>query len=384
MRVLLLGEYSGVHTNLAKALREKEINVCTVHDGDSYKKFESDILISYKRLVSKNKYVNFILRMYYQILLFLGISGCIQILFHTKKLKKLKNYDVVQLINPVFLSGFGSIVNIIVLRFLVKNNKKIFLCALGDDYIWVKGSIENKEFKSMFYFMRVNNLRQYFHSMMYLYGFFYKFLNNYAINVSHKVIPGLYDYYYYYRKFNNCVELIPVPIEIDRKIEPTTFTGYPIKIFHGWQPNKEFRKGNIFFDDAVKKLIKKYPGKISYKIIGGVPYSEYIKTFNDSHIFLDQCLSMDQGVNALIALAKGKVVFSGLSDDLIEYYNLKNQIPLINSKPDVDYIYEKLEFLILNPSLLEVYSKNSISFMLDKHEYNYVVSQYLKVWNDLI
>ena len=47
MKILLIGEYSGVHTNLAKALIEKNFEVLTVHDGDSYKKFESDVIIKY-------------------------------------------------------------------------------------------------------------------------------------------------------------------------------------------------------------------------------------------------------------------------------------------------------------------------------------------------
>ncbi|AZC05160.1 hypothetical protein DKE50_019695 [Acinetobacter nosocomialis] len=120
MKVLLIGEYSGVHTNLAKALKQKNINVCTVHDGDSYKKFESDVIIKYNRIESKNKYINFILKIYYQLLLYLGLSGCMQIFKYRDELSKLKGYDVVQIINPVFLSSFGSIVNIIVLKYLLK------------------------------------------------------------------------------------------------------------------------------------------------------------------------------------------------------------------------------------------------------------------------
>lgn len=92
-------------------------------------------------------------------------------------------------------------------------------------------------------------------------------------------------------------------------MQPLKFKDYPVNIFHGWQPNKEYRKGNIFFDEALNKLMNNYPDKVNYQIVGGLPYEEYIKTFNDSHIFLDQCMSMDQGVNALLALAKGKVVF---------------------------------------------------------------------------
>lgn len=383
MKVLLIGEYSGVHTNLAKALREQNIEVATVHDGDSYKSFTSDITIKYNRLSSKNKYINFILRWYYLILLYLGVLGCLQIFLHKDKLNSLRGYDVVQLINPVFLSGFGSIVNIFVLKMLIKNNNKIFMCALGDDYVWVKGSIKNKEFKSMFHLMRLGNMRQYLHSMMYVYGFFYAYLNKLVIKKSRRIIPGGYDYYYYYRHFNNCNEIVPIPIEVSVDVKPLKFDGYPINIFHGWQPGKEYRKGNLFFDDAVKKLLKNYPDKVVYQVVGGVPYSEYIKTFNDAHIFLDQCLSMDHGVNALLALAKGKVVFSGLDKDLESYCGIDpSNRPLLNATPEVNAIYAQLENLILNPDLLNFYSVNAISFIEKRHSFNCVVSAYRKIWDD--
>ena len=47
MKVLLLGEYSGVHTNLSKALKEKGYLVDLIHNGDSYKEFDADYLIKY-------------------------------------------------------------------------------------------------------------------------------------------------------------------------------------------------------------------------------------------------------------------------------------------------------------------------------------------------
>lgn len=379
MKVLLIGEYSGVHTNLAKALKQKNINVCTVHDGDSYKKFEPDVVIKYNRLESKNKYINFILKLYYQLLLYLGLSGCLQIFKYRNEISKLKGYDVVQIINPVFLSSFGSIVNIIVLKYLLRHNKKMFMCALGDDYIWVKGSLENKKFKSMFHLMTLRNFRQYLHSMMYVYGFLYPYLNRLVVKKANRIIPGLYDYYYYYKNYSNCNEIVPIPIEMDAEVQPLKFKDYPINIFHGWQPNKEYRKGNLFFDEAVKKLIINYPDKVNYQIVGGLPYKEYIKTFNKSHIFLDQCMSMDQGVNALLALAKGKVVFSGFDDYLCGYYSLKNK-PLLDSKPDIEFIYKQLETLIVNPYLLDNYSERAILFMKSNHNFNYVLEKYLKIW----
>lgn len=43
MKILLVGEYSGVHYNLYKALVELNYKVDTLHDGDSYKNFPASI-----------------------------------------------------------------------------------------------------------------------------------------------------------------------------------------------------------------------------------------------------------------------------------------------------------------------------------------------------
>ncbi|TOI27410.1 hypothetical protein CGI63_23185, partial [Vibrio parahaemolyticus] len=47
MRVLLLGEYSGVHTNLAMVLKELGHDVITVSDGDGFKSFPRDVDLSF-------------------------------------------------------------------------------------------------------------------------------------------------------------------------------------------------------------------------------------------------------------------------------------------------------------------------------------------------
>jgi hypothetical protein len=71
----------------------------------------------------------------------MGLKGVFQIFKYKKSLNELKGYDIVQLINPIFLSDFGFIVNFVIFRKIKANNKKVFLCALGDDYYWVKYSL---------------------------------------------------------------------------------------------------------------------------------------------------------------------------------------------------------------------------------------------------
>ena len=58
MKVLLLGEYSGVHSNLREALIKKGFTVMCIHNGDGYKGFKPDEYIRYNYISSENIFLN--------------------------------------------------------------------------------------------------------------------------------------------------------------------------------------------------------------------------------------------------------------------------------------------------------------------------------------
>ena len=134
MRILLIGEYSGVFTELSTALKNKGYDVFTISNGDGYKKFPADILFKYSLKQKRNLFDKLLnaLRTY------LGIMGLLDFFIKWRKYKPyFGNYDIVQLINPIALTGYGSIANYIMIRYVCKHNKKVFLSVLGDDFYTV-------------------------------------------------------------------------------------------------------------------------------------------------------------------------------------------------------------------------------------------------------
>ena len=115
MKILLLGEYSNVHATLAKGLRALGHEVTVASNGDFWKDYPRDIDLS-------RKYTKWG-----------GICYCLRLL---KVLPRLRGYDVVQLINPLFLELKASLV-FPVYRYLRRYNKKVVLGAFGMDYYWV-------------------------------------------------------------------------------------------------------------------------------------------------------------------------------------------------------------------------------------------------------
>lgn len=378
--ILLLGEFSGVHTNLANVLKEDEYEVRLVHGGDGYKAFNSaDYMLKYERPSSKNKFLDLLFKVYTFFLRFLGVCGAIQIFRHLKEIKSWKNYDVVQIINPIFLSGFGTIVHFFVFKYLRLNNKKIFLCALGDDYFYVKFCLSKKAKYSMYDNLSLKTLKN-FIALHYVYGFFMPSLNKYIASKSDGVIPGLYDYYQSYKYYKiKCTDIVPIVIECDKSILPISDVKFPIKIFHGKQIGRAYHKGDFIFEAAIKKLKEKYPDRFEYIEVRSVPYSKYIELFNDCHIFLDQCYSYDCGVNALLGMRAGKVVFSGFETEVSEYYKIKYE-PLVNATPSIDDIFTKLERFLIDVDQIKLYSSNSLAFIRSYHSKENVLRKYNEIW----
>lgn len=380
-RILLLGEFSGVHTNLSNILRDDEYEVRLIHGGDGYKSFASaDYTLKYERLISeKSTLLDLLFKMYTFFLRFIGVCGLVQIFKHIKEVRTWKNYDVVQVINPTFLFGFGTMVHFFIFRYLKRNNKKIFLCALGDDYFYVKYCLKKRPKYSMFDNLKLNTLK-YFTSLHYVYGFFMPRLNKYIASNVDNVIPGLYDYYQAYKYYNmNCTEIVPIVIECDEKVKPISNIEFPLKIFHGKQLGRVYHKGDFVFEEAIRLLKEKHSEKFEYIEVYSVPYSKYLELFNNCHIFIDQCYSYDCGVNALLGMRAGKVVFSGFEEDVREYYKV-NYSPLINATPNVNDVFLELERIILNPYIIKLYSSDALKFIKTFHSKEYVLNKYKVIW----
>ena len=81
-------------------------------------------------------------------------------------------------------------------------------------------------------------------------------------------------------------------------------------------------KNNPNGKKAIEVINISHGNKIKYIEVHDLDYNEYIKSYDSCHIFLDQVYAYDQGYNALEAMAKGKVVFTGAEKEWLDHYNL--------------------------------------------------------------
>ena len=268
-----------------------------------------------------------------------------------------------------------------ILKFIFKHNKKVILSACGDDVTYLNYLI-NSDLPHHVLTPLLNNkkLRPYFkYSLDYLKPSSKKLSLFVKKNVLH-IIPADYDYQMAYEQQPKVKPLIPFPINIDKIKFSTLDVSGKIIIFHGINRLNYYKKGNNHFCEALKQVKLKYKERIEVIEVENIPYKDYVKLYNKSHILLDQTHAYDQGYNALEAMAQGKVVFSGFSDGFKSHYMITQKIG-IHTTPNVEEIVTNLSWLIENPKEILEISKNAHEYIRTYHDYEKVAQTYLDSWN---
>ena len=376
MKILLVGEYSRLHNSLQEGLRALGHQVIVISTGDSFKKYPSDILIHRRfdtGLARKIKIAIYLLFKY-------DITSWSMTKQFFKNALSLQGFDVVQLINE---SPFGATVTdeIKMISFLKQNNKKLFLLSCGTDYLSVKhqlsdvnpysilsnykdGKVSKIEFKSILKYATPP----------------FKKLHQYVFKNIDGVIASDYDYHMPLKGHKKYLGLIPNPINSSKLSVCDVDTKGPIVIFMGINRTNYHSKGISYFEEALAIIQQKFPKQVHIEIVENLPYGQYIEKYNNAHIILDQVFAYDQGYNALEAMGKAKVVFTGAESGFMEHYKLDSPVA-INALPKVDSLVVALEELIKNPEKIKEIGLAAQDFITKHHDYKKVAQKYLDSWN---
>ncbi len=376
MRILLLGEYSRLHNSLKEGLVELGHEVVLVGNGDGFKNYPVDFSIEAKW--SKTKLINIIRQIIAKIFKydFAKLEHGIRFYF---LLSKLKRFDIVQLINESPIQT-NQRFELFLLKKIIQNNDKLFLLSCGVDYLSVKFLLQNKISKSILQPLFQNPLLK----KEYRYIFEYTSKNhkknhNFVYQKCKGIIATDIDYVQPLEGNRKFLGLIPNPVNYNKLFFEESKIADTIIIFLGINQWNYHQKGINYFEQALEIIKEKYATKIEIIITKSIPYNEYINLYNKVHILLDQCFAYDQGYNALEAMAKGKVVFTGAETAFTEHYSLQERV-CVNALPDVDYLVNELSFLIENPNEIIAIGSRARAFIEKEHDYIKIAQRYLDVW----
>ncbi|MFT5251727.1 MAG: hypothetical protein ACI87N_000714 [Flavobacteriales bacterium] len=377
MRILLVGEYSRFHNSLKEGLLNLGHEVVIIGDND-FKNYPLDISV-FAKIFKINYFLNKIRQGVFRICK-LDLAQVETAYRFFKNRNKLVGFDVVQLVNEYSLQSTVFLEKKM-LSYIFSKNKKVFLSSCGDDYISVKYMLEDKFRYSVLTPCKENTtLGHCQYTLRYATKPFQK-LHDFVYQNIVAVIPGDLDYAIPLQNHPKAKTLIPYPINIDTLVYNPLTIEDKIIIFHGINEANYYKKGNDYFESALKIIEQKYSSKVEIITTRSIPYADYINLHNKSHIVLDQVFSYDQGYNALEAMAKGKVVFTGAETEFMDYYGLKDSV-CVNALPNVDSLVKALSHLIENPNEILALGKRARAFIEKEHHYLEITQKYLKIWKN--
>jgi glycosyltransferase involved in cell wall biosynthesis len=377
MKILLLGEYSRLHNSLKEGLVSQGHQVITVATGDNFKKYDVDYSVN-SAFFSHFWFIRKVKNLVYKITT-IDLEKLERATRFYFLLPKLKDFHHVQLINSDAIETYPFLSRFFYKK-LFQNIESRSLLVCGDetpiiDYLFKKEMkysvltpyFEDNSLKKQFYFPLKYRIKSYRKT--------FDWLND---NCNALIASDL-DYMIPLEAMNFKPNFIPNPINTDiieyKKLEINS----KVVIFLGINRGSYIKKGIPFFEKALTIIQEKYGSKVEILITENVPYNQYISLYNKAHILLDQVYAYDQGYNALEAMAKGKVVFTGAENEFIEHYNLTERVA-INALPEVDSLVNELSFLIENPEELIAIGKRARTFIEKEHNYIKIAEKYLEVW----
>ena len=378
MRILLVGEFSRLHNSLKEGLTALGHEVVIIANGDGFKNYPADL--STKAKWCETKLGNIPRQIIFRLTRFdiARIEFGIRFYFH---LNKLKEFDVVQFINEAPIQTIRSLERFL-LKKLIHQNKKKFLLCCGVDYLVAQHLIEKKERYSIMnpFFENPKSKKEY--------QFLLDFLSKSHIKTHqliyqniHGVIASDIDYLLPLQGHPKFLGLTPNPINTAAIDFSELIIDDKIILFLGINRGTYFTKGITFFEKALKIVKEKMGDRVEIIIAENLQYQTYINQYNRAHIILDQVYSFDQGYNALEAMAKGKVVFTGAEIEFEKYYKLNEKVA-INALPDVDSLVKDLTHLIENPAEISAIGKRARTFIEEHHNYKNCAEDYLSKWTN--
>ncbi|MBQ7180493.1 MAG: glycosyltransferase [Bacteroidaceae bacterium] len=364
MKILLLGEYSNVHWTLAEGLRTLGQEVVVVSDGDAWKNYPRDVDLRRRSLRPWDT-----LRYLWDV---------------HRLMPRLKGYDVVQLINPVFLDLRAERMWKYYYQ-LRRQNGKVILGAFGMDYYWVRAGVDCHTFRYSDFNLGPAERHSAWNDQMkseWLHGE-KGWLNRFIADDCAGIVSGLYEYDVCYRPyFAEKLRFIPFPIKPDQSVRVSNNVAQKVRFFIGIQRGRSAYKGTDIMLSALERLASDYPDRVEVCRAESVPFSEYRHMMLGCDVLLDQLYSYTPAMNGLHAMSQGLVLVGGGEPEQYEILGEKELRPIVNVLPDEQDVYRKLEQLVLHPEWIPALKHQSLEYIRRHHDYRKVARQYLEFYEE--
>ena len=288
---------------------------------------------------------------------------------------KLKGYDIVQMVNP---SVYPRRINNIMVKILKRYSGKLFISIAGDCYPVYRSYKDGL----LGYYIYDNNeklCKKYDSNGDSFCS--YQYIETFALDKADGIIPIMYEYAVGVRNRNNTLKTIPIPFDCEGiEYKPNLVKNGKIVIFHGII--REEAKGSSYIKRALEIIQQRHPDDVEVIIDGKMPLDKYLTMLYDVNILVDQCKEHCYGMNALYAMAEGRIVLGGASENSLRELEVDvEKCPVVHIEPDVEQIVNKLETVISQRANFEKLGYDSRKYVEEIHDCKKIAQRYVDTWN---
>ena len=308
--VLIVGDFSGVGSNLVKAMRLRGLRASLISDGDGYKKLDS--------VISLPKILNFALARYaYLLMRVFSLS--------------FNRYQYVIFVTPFIVKGPAFLCYFVNKLLLARGSIAIFL-ACGSDYYWWNFVPEGAKRTPHLGFVRDLKGKQHRFASRW-----YGWVNTSLANSVDRIIALGFEYSTCYELAGYAVQYCGFPVFLDDTVDQVknSSPGCRRYCYHGIT-----RRGFKGTEKLIKLMQQNSGWGYEQLVTSRITSSEFNVNLRSSAIYLDQWSSFGPAMSALQALQYCPVVITGVQPEYgdSEYFE---DCPAIDA-----------ESLILDPQLV--------------------------------
>lgn len=340
MKVLLLHEMSGVHTELRRGLRALGVDARIATFGDGFKRYGTDLVLGregpgLRAAASKG---------YHQ----LASAG------------GFRRFDIVQTISPD--PFFRPLAGLLERRVFGDGGKCVYVAA-GSDAIY-RHHVQELRYRPPHAWFedpaRYRRLR--------------RMLEGFA-----RIVPVCWEYRYAMERAGlHPTPVMPFPIDLSRhRARPPRKSG-KLRVFHPLNRSDltwDF-KGTRLIEEAFESLRRTHGDVAEFFSAGGLDHAAYDALTDDVDIIVDQAWSYGYGMSAAYGLAKGKVVLSGMEDEA-RAHGFHRDCPVVNLPPDAAAIARSIEALLADRAALHARGEAGRAFAERYHDHLKVAEAFL-------
>lgn len=349
MRILLFGEFSGVHNNLKEGLIKNGHNVIIVSNGDGFKKLKFDVNFCPHKGSSPFSAIKNILHFFFNIRFFI---------FN----------DVVQFINPLIVPHYFKKIGLLKLMFLLNKRTIYYACGTDIDFINSLNKFKYFPFDDINH-VEFPNYKQKHHKT-----------HHYFMKNIDYVVPSMFQYSFR-RDLSKQIDpiLLPGSVKIsDTNNDVRYLQNNKLNILFGI--TRENFKGVCFILEALNLIKEKYKERVDINIVKKIPIVDYLNYLDRADILIDQCKSYDYGMNAILAMERKIIVLSGSEIEANIYNDFKSN-PVINIVPNPSQIFQEIEKLILmSDTELNSLKLDMFNHVNEYHNNNKITNKFIEIY----